>query len=194
MPTFLPYRRPITLNLQCETGVRRPTTSAVDVRSTGSIPSVVIPTDLMLAAFRHLFPAERMVMLAGRRLGNRVTLTSFADVTERTPSAVHVRACPQKLAQALLDFERCGAHLALWLHSHPGTGALATHPSDIDRSQERLLRDHYSNQLLSAIAVADGHLRFWGGTPADRASLIWEGTGVYSCPHNHDVYKLAAQV
>ena len=182
-------RRPILLNLRDERADVRH--ACAEPAAPPVVASVAIPTDLMFAAFRQLFPAERMVVFGGRRTDERVVLTSFVDVTERRSSPVHVRACPQKLGQALLDFERCGAHLALWLHSHPGVGTLATYPSDIDRHQEERLRAHYSAHLLCAIAVADGHLRFWRHAAGASTAFTWEGSGVKSCPHNHEVYKLA---
>ena len=155
-------------------------------------PQIIIPTDLMFAAFRQLFPAERMIVCGGRRSASgSVQITSVVDVTEPSPSTVHVRACPQRLAQALIDFERTGAHFGLWLHSHPGETARATHPSDIDINQERELRQHYSGELLCAIAVRDGYLRFWGET-VKRTSLriSFRGAGVETTSEDKHVYKL----
>lgn len=181
-------RRPIVLNLRGEPAAVRHV--EMEPPPAQPVAAIVIPTDLMVVAFRQLFPAERMVVFGGRRTDDRIVLTSFVDVTERRPSAAHVRACPQKLGQALMDFEKCGAHLALWLHSHPGFGALATYPSDIDRTQEQKLRAHYAEHLLCGIVVADGHLRFWRHATGHQPELSWEGSGVKSCPHHHDVYKL----
>src|SRR5262245_48086248 len=79
--------------------------------------TVSIPTDLMFAAYRQLFPAERMVVFGGRRRQGRVRVTSLVDVTEPHPSAAHVRACPQRLSEALIDLERTASHLAIWMHS-----------------------------------------------------------------------------
>src|SRR5688500_8892867 len=75
---------------------------------------IVVPTDLLLIAWRQLFPAERMVVFGGRVVDAGVAITSHVDVTEPNPSSVHVKACPQRLAQALIDFERTGVHLAMW--------------------------------------------------------------------------------
>src|SRR5688500_9427691 len=73
--------------------------------------SIVIPTDLMFAAWRQLFPAERMVVFGGRKSGSGLTITSVADVTEPHPSVAHVRASPERMTNCLVDFERTGAHL-----------------------------------------------------------------------------------
>lgn len=154
-------------------------------------PRILIPTDLLLGAFRQLFPAERMMICGGYRSPRGVVrITSVVDVTEANPSAVHVRACPQKLAQALIDFERTGAHLALWLHSHPGDGPLATYPSNIDLRQERELRQHYSAELLCAIAVRDGHVRFWADTVRRGIRVQLQGVGVDPSMEDPYVYRL----
>jgi proteasome lid subunit RPN8/RPN11 len=157
-----------------------------------SPPNIIIPTDLLMSAWRQLFPAERMVVFGGRADGDDVLVTSYVDVTEPNPSAVHVRACPQKLAQALIDFERTSAHLSLWMHSHPGEGARATHPSRIDRDQEESLRHHYSQRLVSLIAVRDGYVRVWGQAPAQGVVAVrFNGSGLETDPEEQHVYRLA---
>lgn len=156
-----------------------------------SPPRIIIPTDLLMAAWRQLFPAERMVIFGGRADGEDVLVTSYVDVTEPKPSAVHVRACPQRLAQALIDFERTGAHLALWLHSHPGEGPRATYASRIDRDQEESLRHHYSQRLVSLIAVRDGYVRVWGQAPAQGVVAVqFNGTGLETDPEDQNVHRL----
>lgn len=94
------------------------------------------------------------------------------------------------MAQALLDFERTGARLALWMHSHPGDGPRCTHPSDIDLRQDKDLREHYPN-ILGVIAVRDGWLRFFG-SPIERdlVQLQWRGRGVEQGSDDRNVYRL----
>lgn len=153
---------------------------------------VVIPTDLMFAAWRQVFPAERMVVFGGRHTRVGVRITSVADVTEAKPSAVHVRADSVRMTNSLIDFERTGAHLAVWMHSHPGQGPACTHPSDIDVKQERDLRRHYSDRLVNIIVVRDGHLRVWGQA-IDEVTVVvrWQGAGITRHSGEHNVYKLA---
>jgi len=159
-------------------------------RPAGPTP-VVIPTDLLLSAFRQLFPAERMVIMGGRACRQSIKATSVIDVTEARPSISHVRADRLKLSTALVDLSRSGAHLAIWMHSHPGIGPSATFPSVIDVRQEEDLRRHYSNRLVCLIAVRDGFVRVWGEA-IDGGSVVvrWQGQGITSHPGEPHVYQL----
>jgi proteasome lid subunit RPN8/RPN11 len=151
---------------------------------------VIISTDLLLSAFRLMFPAERMLVCGGRTRGSSIRLTSVVDVTEPgSASTVHVRACPARLGQALLDFERTGSHFAAWMHSHPGTGVESTRPSHIDTKQEAQLLKDYSPNLLNIIAVQDGWIRLWGHA-SQRLVVRWSGKGVLTQKDTHHVVRL----
>src|SRR5580693_5343882 len=102
--------------------------------------TLVLPTDLLTAAWRQLFPAERMIFVAGRRDGRVTRATSLRDVTGETRSAGYVKASAALLQEALLDWEGTGARVVAWIHSHPGTGPTASHPSPIDHRQDADLR------------------------------------------------------
>jgi proteasome lid subunit RPN8/RPN11 len=152
---------------------------------------IVIPTDLMFAAWRQLFPAERMFIFGARQTKRGIRATSLADVTEPRPSVVHVRACPEKMATTLIDLERTGAHFGVWVHSHPGEGSRATFPSVIDLNQEKDLRRHYSDRLIGIIAVRDGWLRVWGeAIKSDRVRVHWSGRGIEAHSGEAHVYRL----
>ena len=152
---------------------------------------IVVPTDLMFAAFRQLFPAERMVIFGGRTSHEITRVTSVWDVTEASPSAAHVRAATEKLTTALLDFDRASAHWALWMHSHPGEGARATHPSSTDLAQDRDIRAHHSSNLVGIIAVRDGWLRLFGSAlEGGHVQIVWRGRGIVSSPENPHVFRL----
>ena len=160
-------------------------------RELDSTSRLVIPTDLMFAGWRHLFPAERMLIFGGHKTARGIRVTSFSDVTESKPSAIRVRACPDRMARALIDFERTGAHLAVWMHSHPGEGPRSTHPSSIDLKQEDDFRQHYSDRLVCIIAVQDGWCRHWGQTiERGDVRIDWRGQGVDDHTGEPHVYRL----
>jgi proteasome lid subunit RPN8/RPN11 len=148
---------------------------------------LILPTDLIIAAWRTLFPAERMMWLAGRRdAQGRTIVTSFRDITGGERSSVHVKASPVLLQETLLDWEATGAHLVGWIHSHPGRGPLASHPSAIDRRQDEDLRATYGLHVVGLIVTQDGILRIWGEAATSAPSAIrFEGRGVQEVKAPH---------
>ena len=74
----------IALNLS---GARRRTV-------TTDTPVVLVPTELMITAWRSLFPAERMCVFGGRAIRRGTRVTCAMDVTEARPTVVHVPVLP----------------------------------------------------------------------------------------------------
>lgn len=132
-----------------------------------STRSIFVPADILYQAYAGLFPAERMMVTAGRKEGDRTVLSATFDVTGRS-CAGHVRADPDELGRALIAMDKSETHLAAWSHSHPGHGAGATRPSPMDgRQYEDWIRD-FTPLLLAAIFVEDGFVRFWGNALNDK--------------------------
>ena len=152
---------------------------------------VIIPADLMLGAWRQLFPAERMMVFGGRKIRNGAHVTSATDVTRIPESPVHVHACREKLTRCLVDLECTGAQLAAWVHSHPGRGIKATFPSDIDKREHEKLRRDFGDDVVGIIAVEDGWLRAFS-LPAQRSHLevTWLGSGIESVPGDPHVFRI----
>src|SRR5206468_4374477 len=125
---------------------------------------IQIPTEVLHHGLATLFPAERIAVIGGRYTDRSIILGSAFDVTGDGPetSCAHVRADPNRLRVALIALERAGAHLAGWIHSHPGCGPGATEPSLVDRAQHRDWVRDYSPALVSLIVVVDGIVRVWG--------------------------------
>lgn len=122
---------------------------------------VVISEDLLHEAYQLLFPAERMLVVAGQRMANTTRLARLFDVTGDQTGG-HVRADAALLGRALIEMDQSESFLAAWVHSHPGVGPAATCPSSIDlRQHQDWIRD-YSATLLSIIVVKDRWVRFWG--------------------------------
>ena len=127
----------------------------------GEKRKVIISAETLYQAQSILFPAERMLITSGRREGGNVILGATFDVTGEC-SVGHVRADPDKLANALIAIDKSGAYLGLWSHSHPGIGKVATTPSFIDHEQYADWVKDYGSRLVAAIFVRDGYFRLWG--------------------------------
>jgi proteasome lid subunit RPN8/RPN11 len=156
--------------------------------------TIEIPTDLLFQAASTLFPAERMAVVAGRRIHGRLMLGASYDVTENGPGThrAHVQADRSLLRDALIGFDRSGAELAAWVHSHPGGSPGATHPSHIDRAQYEDWTRHFSTRLICMIFVADGHFRFWGeAVECGLIRVAFVGDGIHNVEGDRHVYRLA---
>ena len=157
--------------------------------STGA-PCIKLSTAMMFGWHHSLFPAERMIVGAGSRTEESISVDALFDVTG-IASAAGVRADPDKLARALIAMAQSGTYFALWIHSHPGLGPDATHQSRIDlRQHADWLRD-YSQELVSAIMVGDGYFRFWGTALENgKVELKLVGDGVSIISARDHVYRL----
>src|SRR5258708_19517799 len=67
---------------------------------------IIIPTDLMFAAWRQLFPAERMLAFGARQTNRGIRVTSLSDGTEPRPPFSHFLACPNPTAPTPTTFNR----------------------------------------------------------------------------------------
>ncbi len=155
------------------------------------ITRVVIPTDLFSQMEKQLFPAERMLVVAGRNIDDRVLLGDVFDVTGDSSSG-HVRAEPDMLARALIAMDESNTHLAAWIHSHPGDRPECTRPSSIDIQQYFNLLKHYSPDLIGGIFVMNRYLRLWGTAVENRhVQIEFLGEGIHKVDKNEQIYQLA---
>jgi proteasome lid subunit RPN8/RPN11 len=153
-------------------------------------PATVVLSSAMLNAIcLQLLPPERMAVVAGEARGGRHLATGVFDVTAVDSSRVHVRADSGKLSRALLAMETTANRLVAWMHSHPGDGALATHPSPIDTNQyANWLKDFPA--LVAGIVTADRHVRFFGdAVESNRVTVVVDGPGAERVEDH--VYRLA---
>lgn len=156
-------------------------------------PAIRFPTELLAEVLLSLFPAERMAIVSGRESQGSLWLTGAFDVTGKGPETheSHVQADSAALSRALITMDQTGCRFAAWIHSHPGRGPGATHPSTTDRKQYEWLVNSYSRNLIAMIAVADRLVRIWGGlnTP-DGMTFRFEGQGVEAIPGESNVYRV----
>ena len=140
--------------------------------------TILIHTELLYQGYGMLFPAERMMVAAGRTADETSTLTALFDVTGNAHSA-NVRADADRLARALIAMEATDSFLLGWIHSHPGNGAGATIPSSIDRRQQKDWIRDYSQNLLGIIMVEDGYFRLWGSAVEEgKVQVVLSGGGI----------------
>lgn len=154
------------------------------------IPQLIISSALLYQMHHSLFPAEKMLVGAGHRIGNDVVVDAVFEVTGEA-STGHVWADNNRLSRALISMSETDSYLALWIHSHPGGGVSATYPSQTDLEQERdWLRD-YSKDLVNAIMVKDKVVRFWGQALKNKQiTVAIEGNGVKRVSQTEYIYQL----
>jgi hypothetical protein len=166
------------------------TTSAV-TNDPKDVKTIRVEADLIYQAYHSLFPAERMLVLSGRKASGKVTLGAVFDVTG-AHSAGHVNADPGALARALIAMDLSNTYLAAWIHSHPGTGPASTLPSSIDRRQHHDWLQDYSTSLVSGILVSDRWLRFWGTAIEEGSAKIEiSDHGLVKENPDEELYRLA---
>lgn len=153
---------------------------------------VVVDEALLQECYHSLFPAERMLVVAGRHMGDQIRLTDVFDVTGNQ-SGAHVRADPDLLRRALIEMEQSESFLAAWLHSHPGWGPGATHPSPIDLRQDCDWHRDFPH-LLNVIVVEDLWVRFWGiGLESGQIEIEIVGRGIIKENGNGYLIRLEEQ-
>lgn len=154
------------------------------------IPRMTLSSSLLYQLHHSLFPAERMIVGAGKRDGQNISIQAVFDVTgEAGPGGV--RANPELLGRALIAMAETDTYFALWIHSHPGTGPDMTHPSQIDLRQHADWLKDYSKNLASMIMVKDGFARFWGAAlETGKITLTVDGRGIEQCSKAENVYRI----
>lgn len=157
-----------------------------------TISEMVLSSTMLFQLRQSLFPAERMIVGAARKTAGSIRIEALFDVTGEA-SPIGVKADADRLGQALIAMAETGTYFGLWVHSHPGTGAGATHPSGIDLNQHADWLKHYSADLVSAIMVKDRHVRFWGKAVEDGTiTLRIEGARIQRISEAENVYRLGS--
>jgi hypothetical protein len=149
-----------------------------------------INSDLLYQMRHQLFPAERMLVASGKRHTDSIDIRAVFEVTGQA-TAGQVRAEPDKLGQALISMDLTETYFALWVHSHPGADKGCTFPSNTDVRQHADWLQHYSSDLVSAIMVCDGWIRFWGtAVESGRLHIEVVGPGVRKEETDEVIYRL----
>ncbi len=153
-------------------------------------PRVLISSTLLYQLHHSLFPAERMLVGAGRRIGRDIEIDGIFDVTG-SASGGHVKADPDRLGRALIVMSETERYFAVWIQSHPGKGKDMTYPSSTDLNQEAEWLKDFSPDLVNAIVVEDRFIRFWGKALDEvRVKVQIAGTGIRRVSENEHLYRL----
>lgn len=132
---------------------------------------------------------ERLHLVTGIKLSQKQrTLERMVKVALARESAVGALADQNSLQKALIEMdERWGHHLHGLFHSHPGTGAWCTQPSETDRkTHKRYETGGYP--LIGAIFVKDAYVRFFSENTPFTVTIY--GRGVIPIDTHHHVYKI----
>ena len=157
-----------------------------------TVSEIVLPAAMLFQMRQSLFPAERMLVGAARNTGRTIQIEALFDVTGQA-STSGVKANPDRLGEALIAMAETETYFGLWVHSHPGMGAGATHPSGIDINQHADWLKDYSPDLVSAIIVKDRYVRFWGtAVESGKIALRVEGEGVECVSSLENIYRLGS--
>ncbi len=172
--------------------MKLPTLIPSELSTTRETPEMVLSSAMIFQLRQSLFPAERMIVGAGRRTKGTISVDALFDVTG-VASAGGVQAEPDRLGQALIAMSESGTYFGLWVHSHPGLGPEATHPSGIDLRQHADWLKDYSADLVSAIMVKDRYIRFWGtAVESGRIVVKIDGSGIGLISAKDNIYRLEA--
>lgn len=102
---------------------------------------------------------ESLHLVTGPESGKLNILSVIIPLTLKIQTIVEAKADPEELRVTLLRMDRRKYHLLGYFHIHPGIGADATYPSDVDiKLQDRLERG--GHKAIGAIFSRDGFFRF----------------------------------
>jgi hypothetical protein len=141
------------------------------------IPIYVANVQFLKEAFRAVTKTrdEHLVYATGPEDGKSVfALTRILSFDYETQSVCGASPDPRTQLKALMDLDRTEERLLATIHSHPGRGVNATHPSSVDLStQENLQQLGYP--AIGAIFSRDGYLRFYSVGRAFRVAVSGAG-------------------
>lgn len=103
---------------------------------------------------------ESMLYTTGLELGSVRTLDRQLGFQYKEQTGVYVAAESQSNRNTLAKLDSAGQRLLAWFHSHPGRGASATLPSDIDNDHQGDL-EQGGYPAIGAIFSRDGYVRFF---------------------------------
>jgi hypothetical protein len=102
---------------------------------------------------------EEFFFITGNVVGEVFVLDQWAEFAHQKRTMLGVTADTRSTHKLLIKLEQFGHRLLAHFHSHPGSGAEATHPSGIDENFQRRL-ESAGHVAVMAIFSRDGFIRF----------------------------------
>lgn len=157
-----------------------------------SVPQYFISSRCLIECYTFLTGDarnfERLHLVTGIAIdGNRYTLEQMHKVPLSHQSHVRAQADQQALTRALIELTESGHALHAIFHSHPGQGALATCPSDLDLATHKRHEDT-GYPLIGGIFVKGGVVRFFSAHRPFTITIY--GTGVTPVPGENNVFQI----
>jgi hypothetical protein len=150
--------------------------------------AVRVPSALLYRIRELIFPSERLFVGSARPDHATWTIEALWEVTGEA-NAGHCKADPGKFISAKREMSYSGSWYGFFSHSHPGTTAAHTAPSDEDlRTYLSETADAAPGALLAAIFVGRW-VRFFGDA-AGHVAII--GDGVTLIDEKEHIYEFTA--
>ena len=102
---------------------------------------------------------EQFFFITGAEVNNVLVLDQWAEFAHQRRTRMGVVADMPSTHNVLIRLEQFGHKFLAHFHSHPGTGADATHPSGTDENFQKRL-ESAGHLALMAIFSRDGFVRF----------------------------------
>jgi len=125
---------------------------------------------------RHLTPGtdEEITHITGARIGPVRVLSRICRLTAQTKTPVFAKGTAKSCANAEIEILEHGNVLHAMAHSHPGQGAVATHPSSIDVNYMGRIQ-RVGADAIGIIITRDGWVRFYSVVKPFRVFVMGSG-------------------
>lgn len=125
---------------------------------------------------RDLTPGadEEITHVTGARVGSVRVLSRLCRLTVQNKTPVFAKATARSCADTEIEILEHGNMLHAMAHSHPGEGAVATHPSSIDVNYLGRIQ-RVGSDAIGIIITRDGWVRFYSVVKPFRVVVMGSG-------------------
>lgn len=150
--------------------------SSIGITADPGALMIVVEAWFLRDLIRYLTPRmdEEVVYVTGPEHDGMRTLSRMCTFALDRQSPVYARGNAKACSDALIEMSQNGNTLGGIAHSHPGSGAGATHPSPIDTNHLGKLQQTGS-RAIGIIVTRDGHVRFFTVNKPFRVTVLGEG-------------------